>query len=83
MVRPMGDGSAAREEEVTLAADAEPSSRDAIMSTTRAGIDRDTDSVPEHVPHQRRSRGETILVVEDEEALREAARRIFVRTATA
>jgi PAS domain S-box-containing protein len=38
MVRPMGHGSAAHVEQVALAADAEPSSRDAIMSTTRAGI---------------------------------------------
>jgi PAS domain S-box-containing protein len=38
MVRPMGDGSAARVEEVAQAADSEPSSRDAVMSTTRAGI---------------------------------------------
>jgi PAS domain S-box-containing protein len=38
MVKPTGDGSAARAEEVALAADTQPSSRDAIMSTTRAGI---------------------------------------------
>jgi PAS domain S-box-containing protein len=38
MVKPMGDDSAARVEGVALTADAEPSSRDAIMSTTRAGI---------------------------------------------
>src|ERR1700733_7013866 len=38
MVKPTGDGSAARAEEVAGAADLEPSSRDAIMSTTRAGI---------------------------------------------
>jgi PAS domain S-box-containing protein len=38
MFKPTGDGSAERAEEVALAADAEPSSRDAIMSTTRAGI---------------------------------------------
>src|SRR5580698_4291504 len=37
MVKPTGDDSAARAEEVALAADTEPSSRDAIMSTTRAG----------------------------------------------
>jgi CheY-like chemotaxis protein len=36
-------------------------------------------AVSEHVPHQRSSRGETILVVEDEDALREVARRIFTR----
>ena len=35
MVKPVGRGSA---EEVALAADTEPSSRDAIMTTTRAGI---------------------------------------------
>ena len=35
--------------------------------------------VPEHVPHLRPSKGETILVVEDEESLREVARRIFAR----
>jgi PAS domain S-box-containing protein len=38
MIKPMGDGSAARVEEVAQAADSEPSSRDAVMSTTRAGI---------------------------------------------
>jgi two-component system cell cycle sensor histidine kinase/response regulator CckA len=35
--------------------------------------------VPEHVPRLRSSKGETILVVEDEDALREVARRIFAR----
>jgi two-component system cell cycle sensor histidine kinase/response regulator CckA len=35
--------------------------------------------VPEEVPRLRSSRGETILVVEDEDALREVARRIFAR----
>ena len=33
----------------------------------------------EHSPYQRTPKGETILVVEDEEALREVARRIFAR----
>ncbi len=33
----------------------------------------------EHAPYQRSPQGETILVVEDEEALREVARRIFTR----
>ena len=36
-------------------------------------------AVSEHVPYQRSPKGETILVVEDEEALREVARRIFAR----
>jgi CheY-like chemotaxis protein len=36
-------------------------------------------AVPEHVPYQRSPQGETILVVEDEDALREVARRIFTR----
>jgi two-component system cell cycle sensor histidine kinase/response regulator CckA len=36
-------------------------------------------AVPEHVPHQRSPKGETILVLEDEEALREVASRIFDR----
>ena len=36
-------------------------------------------AVSEHVPYQRPPKGETILVVEDEEALREVARRIFAR----
>jgi two-component system cell cycle sensor histidine kinase/response regulator CckA len=36
-------------------------------------------TVPEHVPYQRSPKGETILVVEDEEALRDVARRIFAR----
>jgi hypothetical protein len=35
--------------------------------------------VPDHVPYQRSPKGETILVVEDEDALREVARRIFAR----
>jgi nitrogen-specific signal transduction histidine kinase/CheY-like chemotaxis protein len=35
--------------------------------------------VAEHVPYQRAPRGETILLVEDEEALREVTRRIFAR----
>jgi PAS domain S-box-containing protein len=34
---------------------------------------------PDHVPYQRSPKGETILVVEDEDALREVARRIFAR----
>jgi PAS domain S-box-containing protein len=38
MVKPMDPGSAAHLEQVALAAEAAPSSRDAIMSTTRAGI---------------------------------------------
>jgi PAS domain S-box-containing protein len=36
-------------------------------------------AVKEHLPYQRSPKGETILVVEDEEALREVARRIFTR----
>jgi nitrogen-specific signal transduction histidine kinase/CheY-like chemotaxis protein len=36
-------------------------------------------AVSEHLPYQRFPQGETILVVEDEEALREVARRIFTR----
>ena len=36
-------------------------------------------AVSEHVPYQRSPKGETILVVEDEGALREVARRIFAR----
>jgi PAS domain S-box-containing protein len=36
-------------------------------------------TVPEHVPYQRSPKGETVLVVEDEDALREVARRIFAR----
>jgi PAS domain S-box-containing protein len=36
-------------------------------------------AVSEHVPYQRSPKGETILVVEDEEALREVTRRIFAR----
>jgi PAS domain S-box-containing protein len=36
-------------------------------------------AVSEQVPYQRSPEGETILVVEDEEALREVARRIFAR----
>jgi len=36
-------------------------------------------AIVEHVPCQRSPKGETILVVEDEDALREVARRIFVR----
>jgi PAS domain S-box-containing protein len=36
-------------------------------------------AAPEHVPHQRSPKGETILVVEDEDALCEVARRIFAR----
>jgi signal transduction histidine kinase/CheY-like chemotaxis protein len=36
-------------------------------------------AVAEHVPYQRSPKGETILVVEDEDALREVARRIFAR----
>jgi PAS domain S-box-containing protein len=35
--------------------------------------------LPDHVPYQRSPKGETILVVEDEDALREVARRIFTR----
>src|SRR6202451_4668521 len=35
--------------------------------------------VPEHVPRLRSSKGESILVVEDGDALREVARRIFAR----
>jgi hypothetical protein len=35
--------------------------------------------MPDHVPYQRSPKGETILVVEDEDALREVARRIFAR----
>jgi PAS domain S-box-containing protein len=35
--------------------------------------------VLDHVPYQRSPKGETILVVEDEDALREVARRIFAR----
>jgi PAS domain S-box-containing protein len=35
--------------------------------------------VPDHVPYRRSPKGETILVVEDEDALREVARRIFAR----
>jgi two-component system cell cycle sensor histidine kinase/response regulator CckA len=38
MVKPKSHGSAAHVEQVVLAANAEPSSRDAIVSTTRAGI---------------------------------------------
>jgi PAS domain S-box-containing protein len=38
MVKPMGEGSAARVEQAARAAEDEPSSRDAIMRTTRAGI---------------------------------------------
>jgi two-component system cell cycle sensor histidine kinase/response regulator CckA len=38
MVKPMGHGSAAQVEQAAQVADARPSSRDAIMSTTRAGI---------------------------------------------
>ena len=36
-------------------------------------------AVSAHLPYQRSPKGETILVVEDEEALREVARRIFAR----
>jgi PAS domain S-box-containing protein len=36
-------------------------------------------AVPDHVPYQRSPKGETVLVVEDEDALREVARRIFAR----
>ena len=36
-------------------------------------------AVSEHKPYQRSPKGETILVVEDEDALREVARRIFAR----
>jgi Histidine kinase-, DNA gyrase B-, and HSP90-like ATPase/PRC-barrel domain len=35
--------------------------------------------LPDHVPYQRSPKGETILVVEDEDALGEVARRIFAR----
>jgi len=35
--------------------------------------------VAAHVPYQRASKGETILVIEDEAALREVTKRIFVR----
>ncbi len=35
--------------------------------------------VEEHVPYQRTPKGETVLVVEDEEALREVTKRIFTR----
>src|SRR6202161_653224 len=38
MVKPLGDGPAARTDEAALAVDAEPSSRDAIMSTNMAGL---------------------------------------------
>jgi len=36
-------------------------------------------AVADHVPYQRSPKGETVLVVEDEDALREVARRIFAR----
>jgi CheY-like chemotaxis protein len=42
--------------------------------TTEAAV-----AIPEHVPYRRSPKGEVILVVEDEEALREVARRIFAR----
>jgi hypothetical protein len=35
--------------------------------------------VPEDAPYQRTPAGETVLVVEDEEALRDVTERIFVR----
>jgi CheY-like chemotaxis protein len=45
-----------------------------LPATAEAAI-----AVSEHMPYQRSPKGETILIVEDEEALREVARRIFAR----
>ena len=45
-----------------------------LSATAEAAV-----AVSEQVPYQRSPQGETILVVEDEEALREVARRIFAR----
>jgi len=47
-----------------------------IMLPATAGA---ATAVSEQVPYQRSPKGETILVVEDEAALREVAKRIFVR----
>jgi hypothetical protein len=45
-----------------------------LPATAEAAI-----AVSERMPYQRSPKGETILIVEDEEALREVARRIFAR----
>ena len=45
-----------------------------LPATTETAV-----TVKEHLPYQRSPKGETILVVEDEEALREVTRRIFSR----